>query len=1040
MNVFELMATLSLDSSAFDKGLTAVGTSVGKGMKIAGAAIGTASVAVAAFCKSAINTGMEFDASMSQIAATLGFTGEAIEKNLVVNGENAGDAFDALRAKALEMGSQTMYSAQQSAEGLNILSMAGFNSSESISMIEDVLHLAAAGSMELGEAASYVSGNLKGFASEGKDAQYYADLMAKGATLANTSVSELGAALSGAAATASSYGQQSDGVTLALLRLANQNVTGTAATTALNRAMADLYTPTDGAAAALRELGVSAYEASGEARDVNAVMDDLTKALSGMTAEQKNAYLSTIFTAQGLGAFNKMTAASEEEVQKWKDGIADAAGSASDQYATMTDNLQGDITAMGSAFEGLQIAVSDKLTPSMRDFVQFATNGLSSITEGFRANGIKGAMDALGTLVADGAAMLIKKIPDFISAAGTMISAFGRGIMDNKDVIIESFTKVIVMAKDTLTGIDWKGVGITVWNLIVNGVTAIGSWLGNKLLELGNAAVEMFKAIDWKAVGSTVLNYIVGGIQSLGSWLADTLSGLGSDASSAFSNINWHEVGAMASQFIINGLNSLASIVVETLGNIGTSAYNFFSNIDWIALGSSVINFIVDGFNAIADLIGSTLETIGNAASDLFEGIDWAGLGISVINFIVEGIGSIAYVVASTLQGLGESAMEAFNSIDWLSLGTNIVNGIINGISSLAESAVSAVTEIGSNIVSGFKGILGIHSPSTVMKEAGEDTVQGLVDGLNEDSSEAMSPFENLASWLSGWGATASADASSAGSEIVSGLSGKLNGLSTTGMAGFTGMQSQMAAWGKAVSTLMSKTGKEMVDKLKSSITKLPTLLNPVFNQASAKTTSFATNFIQKMKQGGTQAVTNFVSALSSMAGRVGTLLASVTSRVSGWGSSITSQFRSIGANVISGMISGMSSMMGSLYSSIYNNMSGMVQKAKDTLGVASPSKVFKKIAEWCVRGFEIGISALSDVTTFAGDIESAISPLRGGVAVTMESSSDRVLIEEIRALRRDIKATGTTIATGVADSLEGMTWKSDGRELARMVRKVRNA
>ena len=76
-------------------------------------------------------------------------------------------------------------------------------------------------------------------------------------------LSELGEALSGGAATAASYGQEADSVTLALLRLADQGVAGSAASTSLNAAMKDLYTPTDNAKKALSELGVAVYDEFG---------------------------------------------------------------------------------------------------------------------------------------------------------------------------------------------------------------------------------------------------------------------------------------------------------------------------------------------------------------------------------------------------------------------------------------------------------------------------------------------------------------------------------------------------------------------------------------------------------------------------------------------------------------------------------------------------------------------------------------------------------------------------------------------------------
>ena len=224
------------------------------------------------FCKSAVSVGQEFDSSMSQVAsqvaATLGMTTDAIKNN--VNG--AGDTFDMLREKAKEMGSSTNFSASQAADGLNTLAMSGYSAKESVEMIEDVLHLSAAGSIDMANAAGYISGAMKGFNDRTKTSAYYADLMAKGATLANTSVAQLGEAMSSGAAGAAAYSQTADSMTVALLRLAEQGDVGSAAGTALAAAMKDLYTPSDKAKKALAELGISAYDTNGKARDFNTVV------------------------------------------------------------------------------------------------------------------------------------------------------------------------------------------------------------------------------------------------------------------------------------------------------------------------------------------------------------------------------------------------------------------------------------------------------------------------------------------------------------------------------------------------------------------------------------------------------------------------------------------------------------------------------------------------------------------------------------------------------------------------------------------------
>ena len=407
MDVFDLTAKITCDTSEYEKSLddaSQKSSSFKDTVKailvsdVIQKGISTLTGGVKDFASKSLEAGKNFESSMSQIAATLGMSMSDISNN--VNG--AGDTFDALKEKALEMGRSTNFTASEAAEGLNILAMSGYDANDSIAMIEDVLHLAAAGSMDMASAAGYVSGTMKGFNDETKDSGYYADLMAKGATLANTSVSQLGEAMADGSATASAYGQTADSMVVSLLRLAEQGVTGSAAGTALAAAMKNLYTPTKEAKGALDELGVSAYDSSGKSRDFNDVVNDLQGALVGYSDEQKNAYLQTIFGIQGLDAYNKMTVTGVEKQNEWSEALAgasDGMGEAAKQYETMTSNYQGKLDLFGSALEGLQIAVSNVFLPLMSDALEAGANLISGITEKFNeadvAGKVQGAVDKI---------------------------------------------------------------------------------------------------------------------------------------------------------------------------------------------------------------------------------------------------------------------------------------------------------------------------------------------------------------------------------------------------------------------------------------------------------------------------------------------------------------------------------------------------------------------------------------------------------------------------------------------------------------------
>lgn len=314
----------AIDKTGFKLGIDNLGNIAKSGMSLITGAIGAASGAVTALGGYAVKVGKEFESGMSQIGATLGYSVEELHDETSAAHEN----MEKLTAKAEEMGRKTAFSASQAAEGLNILAMSGYDAETSIDMVENVLNLAAAGGLSLAQSASYVSGSMKGFVAEAANfadateaSAYYSDMIAKGATLANTNVSQLGEALSQASAAANSYGQTSAATEVALLRLAEQNVTGTAAATALSAAMKNIYSPMDQAKKVMDELGVSAYNSAGEARDFNQVVNELNAALSTKTAQERASLEDAIFGIQGKDAFDKMVSTSAEKTQYFYDSL-----------------------------------------------------------------------------------------------------------------------------------------------------------------------------------------------------------------------------------------------------------------------------------------------------------------------------------------------------------------------------------------------------------------------------------------------------------------------------------------------------------------------------------------------------------------------------------------------------------------------------------------------------------------------------------------------------------------------------------------------
>lgn len=662
IHVANYQATLGWDASKFNKGMNEADSSfssfsskmssIGSGIVTGiGVAITAAATSMVAFGKSSVEAGMEFDSAVSQLAATMGTTTDQIEE---------------LREKAIELGSSTSFSATEAAEGLNVLAMSGLDAEEQIAAIDDVLNLAAAGSIDMADAASYAVGAIKGFGDEFSNTQYYTDLMAKGATLAATDVNGLGEALSGSAATAASFGQSAEDTTVALLRLAEQNVTGSTAATALSRAMYDLYTPTDSAAAALDELGISAYDANGNAREFNTVVDELNAALAGMSEEEANAYKASIFTAQGLKAFNMMTVSSTEKVDEFRAGLASASddiGAAAQQAATMLDNLEGDITIFGSAVEGLQIGVSDSVNGLMRDCVQFGTEQIGILTDAVKENGLTGLAGAVGEVLANVITKIGEYIPQLLELGTEMIKSLIKGITDNSSTIAE--------------------IAVEICTTLIEGITEILPQFVNMaivvIVDVANAIAQQLP---------TLIPVVVQGILDLVNVILNNLP--------SFLNAVLAIIKGIA-QGILNSL----PLILDALPTIISGVVNFI-----VEAIPTIINTIVEITKAVLDylpdIISAIVDVLVECLPVLIDGI------ITLIQGIVDALPDLIVALCDALPDIIQSIVDAIVELLPVIIdgAVQLILGIVDALPDIISALIDALPDIITSIIDGLVAAL----------------------------------------------------------------------------------------------------------------------------------------------------------------------------------------------------------------------------------------------------------------------------------------------------------------------------------------------
>ncbi|NLP85441.1 phage tail tape measure protein [Microbacterium sp. CFH 90308] len=361
----------------------------------------------------------EFDAAMSNVAAT---------------GQDATDNIDALREAALEAGSSTVFSATQSANAIEELAKAGVSAADILNGgLAGALDLAAAGEIQVADAAGIAATALKTFNLEGDDMSHVADLMAAGAGKAMGGVDDLSQALDQVALVASGAGLSIEETTAGLAAFASQGLLGSDAGTSF-RTMLGSLTPNSAAAAdEMERLGISAFDSQGQFIGLAEFAGNLQTSLQGLTDEQRQATIEMIFGQDAQRAANALYKEGEAGIRAWITAVDDQ-GYAARTAATRLDNLKGDFEALQGAIDTAFIQTGAAANDSIRTLVQTLTGLVDSYND--LPEPVKGATLAVGGAtaaigLASGTALLA--VPKFLELRDVLQkSGIGMGALSLK--------------------------------------------------------------------------------------------------------------------------------------------------------------------------------------------------------------------------------------------------------------------------------------------------------------------------------------------------------------------------------------------------------------------------------------------------------------------------------------------------------------------------------------------------------------------------------------------------------------------------------
>ena len=701
-----------------------------------------ATVAIAGLGTAAVKTAADFDTQMSKVSAISGATGKDL---------------DALRDKAREMGAKTKFSASEAGAAFEYMAMAGWKTEDMLDGIEGIMNLAAASGEDLATTSDIVTDALTAFGLSAKDSGHFADILAAASSNANTNVSMMGETFKYAAPIAGALGYTAEDTALAIGLMANAGIKSSQAGTSLRKMMTELQGEIKISGQAIGDVTIQTTNADGSMRELNDILMDCRAAFAGLTESEKASAAEALVGKTAMSGFLAIMNASEEDVNKLSNAIANCDGESQRMAETMQDNLAGQLTILKSQLQELGISIGEILMPTIRSIVghiQKFVDWLNSLSEGTKkvivtiallvaAIGpvlivVGKVMSAVGTImtwapkIAGMVSTVIGWGPKIVSAIGVVknaLSALWAVCMANPIILIIAAIAALVAAFVYLWNHSekfrefWKNL----WENIKTVVTTVVEAIGNFLTQAWEAISTAFTTV-WTAI-SEFFTGVWNGICNVVSTVTTAISTAITTAWNAI--YEFFEPLLSALHYLFETIWQAIQILIErALEAISTKVQEIWNGI--VAFLTPILEGIRDFFqniwNAIKTAVETALNAIKNAVTTIWNGIK---------SFLSPDLESIKTAVSTAWNNMKTAISTAMNNIK--TNVSNVWNQVKSGVSTTVTQIYNAVQSGFNNAVSFIRGLIGQAF------SWGRDLIMGIVNGIRNAISSVADACRSVA-------------------------------------------------------------------------------------------------------------------------------------------------------------------------------------------------------------------------------------------------------------------------------------------------------